>query len=311
MTTFGGVGITLTITARHPWLTIGTFRISLDFVLKMPPTSAPTRPPSPNTDSVTIRRVVTMAEYEECVAIERETWGIQFTEAVPTTILRIAQEVGGVTAAAFDPNGKMLGFVFGITGVRDGELAHWSDMLAVRVRARDLGLGKRLKAYQRELLIEIGVRTMYWTYDPLVARNAYLNLEQLGARVTEYRPNFYGEDTGSVMHAALGTDRFIVAWRLDEPHKPRVLDADWTKAPIISKTPPATLPDSERVRIAIPDDIFAVLDTDPKAAHAWRETTRTAFMTYRDRGYTVAGFSRANDADPATYLLTRTNEPSR
>jgi predicted GNAT superfamily acetyltransferase len=261
--------------------------------------------PSLSSDSVVIRGVETMAEYEECVVIERETWGSQFTEAVPTTILRIAQEVGGVTAAAFDPSGKMLGFVFGITGLRNGELAHWSDMLAVRISARDMGLGKRLKNFQRDLLRELGVRTMYWTYDPLVARNAYLNLAQLGARATEYRVNFYGEDTGSIMHAALGTDRFVVAWSLAATPGLRVQPADWADAPLINKSSPADLPDSQRVRIVVPDDIFAVLETDPEQAHLWRETTRHAFTTYLERGYTVAGFARAAGAVPATYLLSR------
>ena len=161
---------------------------------------------------VTIRRVSSLAEYDECVRMQHETWGEQFTESVSATVLRITQEMGGVTAAAFRADGYMLGFVFGITGVRSGELAHWSDMLAVRPAARDMGLGARLKHYQRDLVREIGVRTMYWTYDPLVARNAHLNLERLGARAVEYRPAFYGENTGSVMHAGLGTDRFIVRW---------------------------------------------------------------------------------------------------
>lgn len=254
---------------------------------------------------MTIRRVQTLAEYDECVVIERETWGSQFTEAVPSTILRIAQEVGGVTAAAFAPDGAMLGFVFGITGVRDGELAHWSDMLAVRVEARDMGLGKKLKTYQRDLLLEIGVRRMYWTYDPLVARNAYLNLEQLGARVVEYRENFYGEDTGSVMHAALGTDRFIVAWQLDSDAPRDTHESGWADTPIINEILPSPLPDDSRVRVAIPNDIFAVLDEDAGRATRWRETTRAALTTYLGRGYSIAGFRRGNGAELGAYLLAR------
>lgn len=254
---------------------------------------------------VTIRRVATLPEYEECVAIQRETWGSQFTESVPATILRISQEVGGVTAAAFDEKEHMLGFVFGITGVREGELAHWSDLLAVRVGARDMGLGKRLKAYQRELLLEIGVNRMYWTYDPLVARNAFLNLERLGAHVSEYRPNFYGDDTGSIMHAALGTDRFIVAWQLDEPLHSRPDENHWSNTPIIDETSHGILPDGPRVRIAIPDDIFAVLEADRGLAAQWRAVTRRAFMTYLNRGYVVTGFARGAAGDSGTYLLQR------
>lgn len=246
-----------------------------------------------------------MVEYEECVAIQRETWGSQFTESVPTTVLRIAQEVGGVAAAAFDPDGRMLGFVFGLTGLRNGELAHWSDMLAVRVSARDMGLGKRLKNFQRDLLREMGVKTMYWTYDPLVARNAYLNLNQLGASAAEYRRNFYGEDTGSIMHAALGTDRFIVAWSLDATPRLRAHPADWAEAPLINKTLPTKLPDAKRICIAIPDDIFAVLETEPDEAHVWRATTRYALTKYLEQNYTVVGFSRADGIVPAMYLLAQ------
>lgn len=255
--------------------------------------------------SVTIRRIATSAEYDECVVMERETWGGQFTEVVPATILRISQEVGGVTAGAFAPDGAMLGFVFGITGVRDGELVHWSDMLAVRTGARDLGLGKMLKDFQRDLLLEIGVRRMFWTYDPLVSRNAHFNLERLGARVVEYRRNFYGDDTGSVMHAALGTDRFIVAWDFDDDARHRADADEWTDTPLISSAIPVTLADVPRVRVAIPKDIFTLLHADIEAARGWRETTRVALTTYLDRGYSVAGFQRGTGANPGAYLLAR------
>ncbi len=259
----------------------------------------------PDAANVTIRRVSTLPEYEECVLIQQETWGAQFTESVPATILRIAQEVGGVTAAAFDADGAMLGFVFGITGVRDGQLSHWSDLLAIRTSARDMGIGKRLKAFQRELLLPIGVRTMYWTFDPLVARNAHLNLAQLGARAVEYRPSFYGDDTGSVMHAALGTDRFIVAWQLDQDVAPSALDASWADAPIVNAGMSVALAGAQRVRIAIPDDIFVVLDADPALARRWRENTREAFTTYMEREYSIVGFLRGSAHTSCTYLLQR------
>lgn len=266
---------------------------------------------------VHVRRVATLAEYDECVRIERETWGDQFTEQASATILRIAQEVGGVTAAAFDATGRILGFVFGLTGVRNGELAHWSDMLAVRPEAQHLGIGTRLKQYQRDLLLEIGVRTMYWTYDPLVSRNAHLNLVRIGARVLEYRINYYGENTGSVVHAGLGTDRFIVAWNLahapgEEDVSDQPLPSD---APIVNAARPGTgipvihgLPDVPAVRIAIPKDIFAVLARDPAIAAAWRNTTRRALSHYLDAGYRVSTFRRASADAPGTYYLQRTDK---
>lgn len=258
---------------------------------------------------IVIRRVETLAEYDECVRIERETWGESFTETVSATVLRITQEMGGVTAAAFDASGTMLGFVFGITGIRNGELAHWSDMLAVRPAAQNHGLGTRLKLFQREQLVPLGVRRMYWTYDPLVARNAHLNLERLGARAAEYRVSFYGEDTGSVVHAGLGTDRFIVDWDFASARpqqstpKPDAPIANPVDGDGMPRSAPRT-DDDAIVRVLIPPDIFAVLASAPAVAHAWRATTRRTFEWYLGRGYRVAGFDRDDVSGYPAYILT-------
>ena len=163
---------------------------------------------------VELRNVSSDEEYEAVVDLERETWGVGFEDTVPPTILMISQKMSGVLAGAFDPNGRMLGFIYGLSGFRYGRRAHWSHMLAVTREARGLGLGRELKVFQRELLLPLGVETVYWTYDPLVAHNANLNLNRLGALPVEYVENMYGEDTGSVLHSGLGTDRFVVAWAI-------------------------------------------------------------------------------------------------
>src|SRR5262249_9654440 len=99
--------------------------------------------------------------------------------------------------------------VFGVTGIRDGVLAHWSHMLGVREAARNAGVGRMLKEYQRRALAPLGIARIYWTFDPLQAKNAYFNIHRLGATVREYGPGMYG-DTGSPLHLGLPTDRLIV-----------------------------------------------------------------------------------------------------
>ena len=214
------------------------------------------------------RRVETLEEYQECVALQEETWGDNFRERVPVAILMVGQKLGGACAAAFEPGGRMLGFVFGITGPYRSELAHWSHLLAVRPEARGQHIGERLKRYQRELCrgLDLGIRTMYWTFDPLVARNAHLNLTRLGARASEYVVNMYGSNTGSPLHGTLDTDRWIAAWGVapstDATPAPTPLDGGVF---VVRSSLDGTLPVDEPllasavVRVAIPKDYEALV----------------------------------------------------
>src|SRR5690606_23276161 len=104
-------------------------------------------------------------------------------------------------------------FVFGLTGLRAGRPSHWSDMLAVRPEMRGRGLAIELKRFQRDEVLALGVEEMLWTFDPLRAGNAHLNLNKLGAVARAYRPDMYGA-TGSPLHDGIGTDRFVAFWPL-------------------------------------------------------------------------------------------------
>jgi len=269
-------------------------------------------------DGITIRPIASEADYEACVRLQHVIWGDEFSDAVPVSILRIAQRLGGVTAGAFDEHDRLLGFVFGMTGLIDGRVAHWSDMLAVSPAARDRGIGRRLKLHQRDVVQALGIRTMYWTYDPLVARNAHLNLGRLGARPTEYVQNFYGAETGSPLHDGIGTDRFIVAWDLAR-YPPRARraaneaaddarDSFIVNSAVDGATPRvSSLPDDPVVRIEIPPDITRVMTHAVDTAQAWRSTTRRAFMHYLGRGYHVAGFVAVPESGRCFYTLRSTN----
>ena len=277
---------------------------------------------------VVVRPPATLDEFRACVELQRETWGAGFEECVPAAILKVSGRIGGVIAGAFDGGGRLLGFVFGLTGLDRGRLVHWSHMLAVRPEWRDRGLGRRLKLYQREAVARLGVEAIYWTFDPLVARNAHLNLNRLGARVVEYVEDMYGP-TGSHLHAGLGTDRLVIEWpvrgveaageraldgpapgaagaaaasarvTVDEPLGvlPVVNGMDWG-GPEAEQVPPA-------IRIEVPADVVAEEAAEPGSGGRWRQATRRAFQGAFARGYRVRRFYR----DPATgrcfYVLSR------
>ena len=272
------------------------------------PVPAASEAPHVSEDGLLFRRVETLAEYQECVAIQEETWGENFRERVPTAILIVSQRLSGVCAAAFAPNGRMVGFVFGITGPYKGELAHWSDLLAVRSEARGAHVGERLKRYQRELCRSVGVHTIYWTFDPLVARNAHLNLKRLGARASEYVVNMYGSNTGSPLHGTLDTDRWIAAWDLTLADDRTVAaspnaDGVFVVRPSSNDTMPVieAFPAAQVVRVAIPVDYEGLshLERD-----TWRQATRRAFLHYLALGYHVTSFQRDVRDQPPFYELT-------
>jgi predicted GNAT superfamily acetyltransferase len=277
--------------------------------LEAAPNGGPERTP---TAPVTIRRLETWDDYQACVALQQEVWGVEFADLVPASILKVSQRVGGLTAGAFEPDGHLIGFVFGITGVEHGRLVHWSDMLGVRAGARDRGIGRQLKAFQREALRAIGVSIMYWTYDPLVARNAYLNLMQLGADVVEYVTDMYGPQTSSVLHKGVGTDRFVVAWRTDAPTPRSVLDLpplDASDVPIINSAPERAA-GAPWVRVAIPLHIDRVQRTSLAEASRWRAETRPAFKWAMSHGYRVVGFQQDASAGVGLYALAHEGIPA-
>ncbi len=226
---------------------------------------------------------------EQCVALQRATWGADFQETVPPAILWVAQRTGGVASGAFAPDGRLVGFVFGISGVEDGRLMHWSDMLAVHPDARGHGLGVALKLHQRELLLERGIETVYWTFDPLEARNAHINFRRLGVVARTYLRDVYGE-TGSELHAGIGTDRLVAEWHLRSPRVLARLGAKSSAAidPPVPALPAAVAGAIEEASIAVPLDIQDLKRRSLPEALEHRRVSRAAFEDYLGRGWIVA-----------------------
>jgi predicted GNAT superfamily acetyltransferase len=204
-----------------------------------------------------------------------------------------------------------VGFVFSLAGEKDGERVHWSHMLAVRARARGAGIGRLLKEYQRAELARRGVARLYWTFDPLQARNAHLNVNRLGVRVIDYVVDMYGTSR-SPLHFGIPTDRFVVMWRTVGAQDRSPVSGDEARLPILTPFPQAgdTLlnGDPERATTAlieIPLDVQRVVDESPETAAAWRASTRQHFQWALEHGYRFAALRRDPEVARAFYVIKR------
>ena len=264
------------------------------------------------TAGIVIRPLGTLSEFKACVALQERVWGDGFSEAVPVSLLQAASYVGGLAIGAFDRDHLLLGFVFGLTGVQDGRTVHWSHLLGVLDSARNLGLGRMLKESQRAELARRGIPEMFWTFDPLIAKNAHLNLNLLGARVVKFTANMYGTTT-TPLHNGLPTDRFVVACATSGAvpgHHGPIVEA--AAAPVLTLEPQ---PDDAavdrrhpppRIRLEIPTDFQHLMGASATSAAAWHANVRTHLQWALAHGYSVTGLHRDAVTSRSFYVLTAT-----
>jgi predicted GNAT superfamily acetyltransferase len=138
-----------------------------------------------------VRRCHGIDEFRACVALQKEVWNFSDAELVPLRMFVVADKVGGQVIGAFEGS-QMIGFALSVPGTRTGHIYLHSHMLAVREEYRNAGLGRRMKLMQREDALARGIELIEWTFDPLEIKNAYLNIEKLGAIAHRYNINQYG-----------------------------------------------------------------------------------------------------------------------
>ncbi len=285
-------------------------------------------PPVPSADIV-IRPLANLDEFHAFVDAEREIWGMADpVEAVPVHLLITAQKNGGLVLGAFDDHGQMVGLLFGFLGMApDGRIKHCSHMMGVRPAYRGHDLGYALKRAQRGFVLRQGLDLITWTFDPLEAVNAYLNIARLGAICHTYLRNIYG-DMRDALNLGLPSDRFEVAWWIASERVYRGLAMGGSRlssAAVLAEggalanrtqpgvdgqpTPAGWTPGLEagRVLVEIPSSFQRVKAANPQVAHAWRMETRAIFEHYFAAGYTVVDFIREGDGDARRtfYVLQR------
>ena len=246
-------------------------------------------------DSITLRCCRGIDEFRACVALQKEVWNFSDAELVPLRMFVVADKVGGQVMGAFDGR-EMVGFALSVPGTRTGHIYLHSHMLAVRKDHRNGGLGRRLKLLQREEALSRGIELIEWTFDPLEIKNAYLNLEKLGAIARRYNINQYGI-TSSPLQGGLPSDRLIAEWWLKSKRVETLLATE--------KNPAIAIQSS----IEVPAQIYdwkAAPETRGKAQQV-QERNREQFLRAFSHGLAVLGYDRDAEGN-GKYLLGRWDE---
>ena len=241
-----------------------------------------------------IRKCEALEEMQACFALQKEVWQFADADLIPVRMFVTAPKIGGQVIGAFvetksdetksaqwGDEQELIAFALAIPGMRNGHCYLHSQMLAVRQQYRNSGLGRRMKLYQREDALARGFELMEWTFDPLEIKNAYLNIEKLGAITRRYNVNQYGI-TSSPLQGGLPTDRLVAEWWM----KSKRVEA------VLAGAPRAKF--ECRARIYVPAEIYewkADVTTRPRAL-AVQESNRERFSRAFGEGLSVLGYER-------------------
>jgi predicted GNAT superfamily acetyltransferase len=245
-----------------------------------------------NWDGLVLRTCHTVGEFRQVLALQKEVWGFEDIELVPTRLFVVGEKIGGHVLGAYEGT-TLVGFIFGLPGVRDGHAYIHSHMLAVKQTLRDRGVGREMKLFQREIALSEGYELIEWTFDPLEIKNAYFNLEKLGAVARRYVVNQYGV-TSSPLQGGLPSDRLVAEWWLGSARVQETLE--------VGKRPATAVAE----RLEIPAEIYewkSQTESRARAAEVQRRT-RELLRKYFSEGLSVVGYERAENGD-GRYLLGR------
>ncbi len=227
-----------------------------------------------------IRTLETAGDMAAIGTVFQQVWGTS-TPIVTVELLMAISHAGGYVAGAFE-SGNAVGASFGFLADHRGERALHSHVTGILPGVQHGGVGRAMKNHQRAWAADRDIKWIIWTFDPLVRRNAWFNIEVLGAHITDYLPNFYGMMSDSI-NAHDESDRLVVAWPT----------SDDIELPSVDAAADAT-------HVPTPEDIVVLRRTDPTAASEWRLRVRNELAPLLAAGNVVTGFTRDGD-----YLVER------
>ena len=227
---------------------------------------------------VKVNKMSSLTELDLARSIFDKTWNPDQGSEITPNLLQAMVHSGSYLSGAFIDN-KIVGAAFAFPATNGGLHLH-SHMTAVLPEFRDKGVGYVLKIDQWNWAKKKNYSHLSWTFDPLVRRNAKLNIAKLGVDISAYHPNFYG-DMPDALNAGDESDRLMVSWRTD-------IDAPKARELI-------TKPETGDILIEIPEDIVAIRTKNQSESMKWRRQVREQFLAAFEKNGKVIGFSANNE----------------
>lgn len=278
----------------------------------------------------TIKIIENINEMFQAEELQRAVWQDTDTSIIPAHLMTSAVRSGGLLIGAYVDQ-KLVGFVFGFPGfygTPDGpRLKHYSSILGVLPEWQGLGIGFALKRAQWQMVRHQGIDRITWTFDPLLSRNAWLNITRLGAVCTTYLRDVYG-DMQDALNIGIPSDRFDVDWwvnsqrvyrRLSRRRRNALklnhflaggaalinpLETEVQDPPDVDLLPGVNLGKAQPfLLVEIPSDFLAIKTADINLAARWRNHTRLIFELLFAAGYIVTDFARSSDDPPRSYYV--------
>jgi len=238
---------------------------------------------------IEIRELTQNHEFVEAVKLQKAIWGFDEIDLLPVRLFVTASKIGGHSFGAYDGD-RMVGYCIAIPGIKPGAKGYLhSHMLGVIKEYRDAGLGRKLKLAQRIDALRQGVDLIEWTFDPLEIKNAFFNIERLGAIVRRFVLNQYGT-TSSHLNAGLPTDRCTAEWWLESDRVMALMEGREMPRPEVV------------ARIPVTNDIYKIKATDTARAREIQMRVADQFLENFSKNLAVTGFERT--AENGTYLFS-------
>lgn len=267
------------------------------------------------TQPIVYKNVESLKEIQDVVCFQEEIWGKDAVTPLPQLIA--AAHHGGIIIGAFI-EGELIGFSYGFSGYKNGKKYLISHMTGVRNKYQNCGIGLQLKLNQRDWAVDYGYQKIVWTFDPLEARNAFFNLNKLGAYSKTYYPSYYGEMSDK-LNKGLPTDRFLVEWDICsnrvkkalagvlqndisvKNYRPLLTCRDIRNVPYPLGEAP--IMNEEGYLIPVPVNFQVLKQEDYEAAKAWRYKLRNAVSNAFSEGYAVTGMVKNSIANVHFYVI--------